>query len=154
MPQVSWRSLYEGGDYDAAAELLLRGDTQVANDPSTLMDAAEAVRFSNHPEASVLYLRRVLREHPHSPVAALAGFTLGRVLLERLGEPAEAAEAFAFVRSAQPRGSLAQDALAREVEALSKAGDSHNAFLRARLYIQLYPSGRRLRAVRLFGGLE
>jgi transmembrane sensor len=110
--------------------------------------------LSGHAEASVSYLRRVLREHGRSPVAPLAGFTLGRVLLERLGQPSEAAEAFALARSSAPNGSLAQDALAREVEAWSKAGKSHEAYQRAQLYVQTYPNGRRLRAVRLYGGLE
>jgi transmembrane sensor len=152
-PKVSWRSLCQSGDYDAAYRLLESG-TVVENEPAALMDAADAARLSNHPEASVAYLRRVLREHSRSPVAPLAGFTLGRVLLERLGQPSEAAEAFASARSIAPQGSLAQDALAREVEAWSKAGNSHEAYERAQLYVQLYPSGRRLRAVRLYGGLE
>ncbi|HET6333406.1 MAG TPA: FecR family protein [Polyangiales bacterium] len=152
-PKVSWRSLCQSGDYDAAYRML-EGGTVVENDPAALMDAADAARLSNHPDASVSYLRRVLREHSRSPVAPLAGFTLGRVLLERLGQPAEAAEAFALARSISPQGSLAQDALAREVEAWSKAGNSHEAYERAQLYVQLYPSGRRLRAVRLYGGLE
>lgn len=152
-PNVSWRSLCQSGDYDAAYRLLESG-TRVENDPAALMDAADAARLSNHPEASVAYLRRVLREHARSPVAPLAGFTLGRVLLERLGQPSEAAEAFSLARGIAPQGSLAQDALAREVEAWSKAGKSHEAYERAQLYVQLYPSGRRLRAVRLYGGLE
>jgi transmembrane sensor len=152
-PKVSWRSLCQSGDYDAAYRLLESG-TLVEHDPAALMDAADAARVSNHPEASVAYLRRVLREHSRSPVAPLAGFTLGRVLLERLGQPSEAAEAFALARNIAPQGSLAQDALAREVEAWSKAGNSHEAYERAQLYVQLYPSGRRLRAVRLYGGLE
>jgi transmembrane sensor len=152
-PKVSWRSLCQSGDYDAAYRMLASG-IEVENDPAALMDAADAARLSDHPEASVAYLRRVLREHSRSPVAPLAGFTLGRVLLERLGQPSEAAEAFALARSIAPQGSLAQDALAREVEAWSKAGNSHEAYERAQLYVQLYPSGRRLRAVRLYGGLE
>lgn len=152
-PKVSWRSLCQSGDYDAAYRMLESG-IEVENDPAALMDAADAARLSDHPEASVAYLRRVLRDHARSPVAPLAGFTLGRVLLERLGQPSEAAEAFALARSIAPQGSLAQDALAREVEAWSKAGNSHQAYERAQLYVQLYPSGRRLRAVRLYGGLE
>lgn len=150
---VSWRSLCQSGDYDAAYRLLENGAV-VDNAPAALMDAADAARLSGHAEASVSYLRRVLGDHARSPVAPLAGFTLGRVLLERLGQPSEAAEAFALARSSAPNGSLAQDALAREVEAWSKAGKSHEAYQRAQLYVQTYPNGRRLRAVRLYGGLE
>jgi transmembrane sensor len=118
------------------------------------MDAADAARLSGHPDASVTYLRKVLRNHRESPVAPLAAFTLGRVLLERLGQPSEAADAFATARSLAPEGSLAQDALAREVEAWSKAGHPHEAYERARLYVENYPRGRRLRAVQLYGGLR
>ncbi|MEY4578928.1 MAG: hypothetical protein RL701_3631 [Pseudomonadota bacterium] len=144
----------ETGDDEMAAQRPAQGDAEVANDPVALMAAADVARFSHRPQASVGYLCRVLREHAQSPVAALAGVTLGRVLLEQLGQPVEAAEAFALARTLQSTGALAQDALAREVEALSKAGQSYEAFLRAQLYIQLYPSGPRLRAVKLFGGLE
>jgi transmembrane sensor len=150
---IDWRSLYQSGDYAGAAQRLFEAGAEVANDPAVLMDAADVARLSEHPEASVGYLSRVLREYAASPVAPLAGFTLGRVLLERLGQPADAAEAFAFA-SSSARGSLAQDALAREVEAWSKAGRSHEAYERAQLYVRRYPSGWRLHAVRLYGGLE
>lgn len=148
-----WRGQLERGEYDVVAERLLRGDARIADEPATLMDAADALRFADQPEAAVDCLRRVLREHATSPVAPLAGFTLGRVLLERLGQPSEAAEAFALARSLKPDSSLAQDALASEVEAWSKAGRALDAFSRAQLYVQLYPAGRRLRAVRTLGGL-
>jgi transmembrane sensor len=150
---LSWRSLSQNGDYDAAYRSIEQG-ADVGNDPAELMDAADAARLSGHPLVAATYLRRVLSQHRGSPVAPLAAFTLGRVLLERLGQPSEAAESFASARALAPRGSLAQDALAREVEALSKAGDTHQAYLRARAYVQAYPDGRRLRAVQLYGGLE
>jgi transmembrane sensor len=127
---------------------------EVALDPDALLEAADAARLNQQPKAAVVYLRRLLREHTTSSVAPLAGFTLGRVLLESLGQPSEAAAAFALARRKAPQGSLAQDALAREVEALSKAGRSREAYERAQSYVQQYPTGRRLRAVRLFGGLE
>lgn len=148
-----WRGQSERGEYDAAAERLLRGDAKIIDEPAALMEAADALRFANQPLAAVDCLRRILRDHVTSPVAPLAGFTLGRVLLERLGQPSEAAEAFALARSLKPDGSLAQDALASEVEAWSKAGRALDAFQRARLYVQLYPKGRRVRAVRTLGGL-
>jgi transmembrane sensor len=152
-PRAVWRSLSQSGDYEGAYQLLAQG-TAVDDNSEALMDAADAARLSGHPDASVTYLRRVLRNHRESPVAPLAAFTLGRVLLERLGQPSEAADAFATARSLAPEGSLAQDALAREVEAWSKAGHPHEAYERARLYVENYPRGRRLRAVQLYGGLR
>jgi transmembrane sensor len=152
-PRAVWRSLSQSGDYEGAYQLLAQG-TAVEDNSEALMDAADAARLSGHPDASVLYLRKVLRNHRESPVAPLAAFTLGRVLLERLGQPSEAADAFAMARSLAPEGSLAQDALAREVEAWSKAGHPHEAYERARLYVASYPQGRRLRAVQIYGGLR
>ena len=151
-PRAAWRSLGQSGDYEGAYRLLAEG-TAVEDDSEALMDAADAARLSGHAEAAVTYLRKVLRDHRAAPVAPLAAFTLGRVLLERLGQPLEAADAFAVARTIAPQGSLAQDALAREVEAWSKAGHPDEAYQRARQYVQSYPEGRRLRAVQLYGGL-
>lgn len=153
LPRAGWRSLNQSGDYEAAYRLLARG-AAVANDPDALMEAADAARLSNHPEAAASYLRQVLDLHRASPVTPLAAFTLGRVLLERLGRPAEAAGAFATARALAPQGSLAQDALAREVEAWSKAGDAKEAYERSRLFMQRYPDSRRLRVVQLYGGVQ
>lgn len=151
-PRAAWRSLSQSGDYEGAYRLLQ--ETTVQDDDSgELLDAADAARLSGHPQVAVTYLRKVLDQHRDSPVAPLAAFTLGRVLLERLGQPSEAADAFATARHLAPTGSLAQDALAREVEAWSKAGRPDDAYRCAREYVDTYPKGRRLRAVQLYGGL-
>jgi transmembrane sensor len=150
----NWRSLSQSGDYEGAYRLLASDRNAVEDDSGALLDAADAARLSGHPDAALQYLRKVLDRHPDSPVAPLAAFTLGRVLLERLGQPLEAAEAFANARRLAPQGSLAQDALAREVEAWSKAGHPEEAYQRARTYVTKYPEGRRLRAVQLYGGLS
>jgi transmembrane sensor len=148
-----WRSLNRSGDYEGAYRLLEKG-APLDDDSEALMDAADAARLSNHPEVAETYLRKVLRDHRASPATPLAAFTLGRVLLERLGRPSEAAAAFATVRELAPQGSLAQDALAREVEAWSKAGHAQEAYQRARTFIERYPDSRRLRVVELYGGLR
>jgi transmembrane sensor len=148
-----WRSLTQSGQYDAAFALV-EGGGVVDDEPAALMDAADAARLSGHPQSAVKYLEQVVRDHRHSPVAPLAAFTLGRVYLDRLGQPDRAAEAFERARQLSPTGSLAQDALAREVEALSKGGNAERAYLRAQQYLRQYPKGRRVRAVQLYGGLE
>jgi transmembrane sensor len=152
-PRAAWRSLSQSGDYEGAYRLLLQ-ESSVEDDSGALLDAADAARLSGHPEAALRYLREVLDHHRDSPVSPLAAFTMGRILLERLGQPTEAAEAFAMARRLAPQGSLAQDALAREVEAWSKAGHPDEAYQRARQYVTSYPQGRRLHAVQLYGGLS
>jgi transmembrane sensor len=99
-------------------------------------------------------LERAFSLHAADPRAPLAAFTLGRVLLDDLGRPREAADAFARARTVSPSGPMAQDSLAREVEAWSRAGETAIARERAAEYVRLYPDGRRLRSVLRYGGLE
>jgi transmembrane sensor len=149
----SWRPLAERGQYDEAQKALRKaGPSAVRDDTADLLLAADAARLSGHPAEAVPYLERVVRGHSHDPRAGLAAFTLGRVLLDELGRPGEAVDAFAFVRSSG--GPLAEDALARQVEAVSRAGDVTRSRELALLYRRLYPNGRRTKAVSRFGGLD
>jgi transmembrane sensor len=150
-----WRTLVAAGQHSEAYELLVSSGARVPHsDPVALMEAADAARLSGHPEAATDYLDTVLRRHRKHALAPLAAFTLGRLLLDRLGQPREAAAAFARARELSPKGSLAEDALAREVEAWSKSGDAALARARADEYLGRYPQGRRIRAVKLYGGIE
>jgi transmembrane sensor len=153
MAASSWRPLAERGQYEEARRALRKaGPTAVRDDTADLLLAADAARLSGHPAEAVPYLERVLRGHGRDPRAGLAAFTLGRVLLDELGRPSEAVDAFALARSSG--GPLAEDALAREVEALSRAGDVTRSRDQALLYRRLYPNGRRAKAVSRFGGLD
>jgi len=152
-PVASWRRLAERGQYEEAQRALRKaGPGAVRDDTAELLLAADAARLSGHPAEAVPYLERVLRGHAHDPRAGLAAFTLGRVLLDELGRPSEADDAFALARSSG--GPLAEDALAREVEAVSRAGDVTRSRELALLYQRLYPNGRRAKAVSRFGGLD
>jgi transmembrane sensor len=151
----TWRATAAKGNYEAAyGELAAGGAGSVRDVPEELMLAADVSRWSRHPEAAVPYLERVVREHKSDPRSQLAAFTLGRVLLEELGRPREAASAFARARALDASGPLAGDALAREVEAWSRAGDSSQALVRAEEYLQRYPKGSHTASVRRFGRLE
>ncbi len=150
---LSWRPLAESGRYDEAHTALKKaGPNAVRDETADLLLAADAARLSGYPAEAVPYLERVLRAHSSDPRSSLAAFTLGRVLLDELGRPREAADAFARARKAG--GPLAEDALAREVEAASRAGDSTRSRELAREYQKLYPKGRRAKAVSKFGGLD
>jgi transmembrane sensor len=149
----SWRPLAERGQYDEARKALRRaGPGAVRDDTADLLLAADAARLSGHPAEAVPYLERVLRGKSHDPRAGLAAFTLGRVLLDELGRPREAIDAFALARASG--GPLAEDALAREVEAASRAGDVAQTRELALLYQKLYPNGRRAKAVSRFGNFD
>jgi hypothetical protein len=149
----SWRPLAERGQYSEAHDALRKaGPSAVRDDVADLMLAADAARLSGHPADAVPYLERVVSGHPSAPHSALAAFTLGRVFLDELHRPKQAMEAFARARAAG--GPLAEDALAREVEAASRAGDAAQSRDLALLYRRLYPNGRRAKAVSKFGGFD
>jgi transmembrane sensor len=151
----SWRTLAQEGDYRSAFTVMSEsGPSAVRDEPDDLLFAADVARLSGHPDLAVPKLERVLRAHSRDSRAPLAAFTLGRTLLDSLGRPREAAEVFAKARKLSPGGALAQDALAREVESWSRAGESALARTRALEYLKLYPDGRREKAVRFHGGLE
>jgi transmembrane sensor len=149
----TWRLLAERGQYREAYDSL-RGESQasVRDETHELLLAADTARLSGHSSEAVPYLRRVLAQHGNDPRSHLAAFTLGRVLLDELGRPAEAAAAFERARA--PRAPLAEDALARAIEAWARAGDAERAHALALEYQRSYPQGRRMRAVAKFGGLE
>ncbi len=149
----SWRPLAESGRYDEARSALKKaGPNAVRDETADLMLAADAARLGGYPAEAVPYLERVVRAHSSDPRSSLASFTLGRVLLDELGRPREAADAFARARAAG--GPLAEDALAREVEAASRVGETTKSRDLAREYRSLYPNGRRAKAVSRFGGLD
>ena len=151
----SWRALAKEGDHAEAYEALKKeGPNAVRDRAEDLMLAADVARLSGHAGEAVVYLRGVVSRHGGDPRAPLAAFTLGRVLLDELGRPSAASAAFADAQRLAPGGALAQDALAREIEALAKAGQTVAAHDRALQYVERYPSGRRIKAVRRYGGLE
>jgi transmembrane sensor len=149
--QPSWRVLAEKGEYkEAYARLNAEGAAAVRNDPDDLWLAADVARLGGAPARAVPFLERLVKSHAGDSRAPLAAFTLGRVF-DQLGRPREAAAAFAQARRT---GGLAEDALAKEVESWSRAGEPGLARERANEYIKRFPKGRRLKAVRSFGGLD
>jgi transmembrane sensor len=155
-PAKTWRNLAQGGAFDQAYTALRGegGSVAVSDNVNDLLLAADVARLSHHPDEAVEPLRQIVRLHEGDPRASLAAFTLGRVLLESLGRPREAADAFARVRQLAPGGELSGDALAREVEARAGAGDTDAARALAEQYLRDFPTGARARSVRRYGGLE
>jgi transmembrane sensor len=119
-----------------------------------LLLAADKARASGQAEKGGELLRRLLREHRDDARAPLAAFTLGRMLLMELARPREAAAAFAEARRLAPRGPFAEDALAREIEALSRAGLPGLARTSAEEYLRLYPDSRRAASVKVMSGIK
>jgi transmembrane sensor len=146
--------LAQRGEYQAAYAIMAETPSAVGSSADDLMLAADSARLSKHPDQAVIYLRRITREHRSDSRAPLAAFTLGRVLMSQLGRPAEAAEAFALVQKLAPGGALAEDALARQAEALSRAGQRDRARALASEYRTRYPSGKHLSSLQKLGALD
>jgi transmembrane sensor len=139
----TWREDARAGDYGKAyEELRAKGGEAVRDDADDLMLAADVARLSAHPDDAVQPLRGVCDRHSSDRRAPVAAFTLGRVLLDDLGRPKEAAAAFQRARVLWPAGPLAEDALAREADAWDRAGRPEGAREAARQYLERYPQGR------------
>ncbi len=139
----TWRDAAMKGEYGQAYdELAASGHEGVRDEAADLMLAADVARLSGHPEQATAPLRRLCDRHPGDRRAPVAAFTLGRVLLDDLGRPAEAAAAFERARLLWPRGPLAEDALAREADAWARAGHADRARAIAEQYLARYPAGR------------
>jgi len=150
----SWKELARAGKSSSAYRALQSAPASELNSAEALLLAADTARLAGHAPEAVPYLARVLRDFKADPSASLAAFSLGRVLMSSLGRPAEAAGYFERARALAREPSLAEDALAREVEALARAGQAERAHRRAEDYLRLYPSGQRTSAVKTFGGIE
>jgi transmembrane sensor len=125
-----WQDFARRGSYAEAYGLLGPGGVRRVNDMGSVEDlltVADVARLSGHPADAVPALRRIIMEHPADSSAPLAAFTLGRVELDALGHPAEAADAFArAIAMGVPQG-LLDDACARLVEARARANDMDGA---------------------------
>jgi len=119
---------------------------------SELLDQADARRRRGDVRGAETALRAALAAHGSDPQAALAAFTLGKLLLDMAGRPGEAATAFARCLSLSPPSALAEDALYRLAEAQARAGDSDAAAATARQYRARYPHGQHERELKRWVG--
>ena len=149
-----WRELARASRF-AEAYVALRPPAErgeaVLDTVDDLLLAADVARLSGHPAQALPWLEAVERDHGSDSRAVLASFTRGRILMG-LGRSAEAARRFEHVLTTEPRGSLAEDALARAALAYSAARDEASAAALAERYLASYPGGRWSRRVRAVAG--
>lgn len=151
-PETDWRTLAKNGEYRRALGRLEQDPTIVTNRVSDLLLAADVMRLCGKFEQAVSYLNKVVKRHGRDSRAKLAAFTLGRVYLDELGRPKAAANMFR--KAGSGKSPLAEEALAREVEAWSRAKAADRARETAIRYLTRYPNGDRVNAVQSFGGLD
>ncbi len=142
-PTADWRELKRAGKHARAYELLQpRGFRDVRDEPGDLLLASDVARLSHHPAEAAMLLRKLVAGHSRDPRAPSAAFTLGWVLFKDLGRPREAAAAFSRAEALAPSGNLAEDALARAIEAFYRAGDKSRARAELERYERTHPHGR------------
>ena len=148
-----FRSSAAQGEYAEAYALMTRSPSAVSGSAADLMLAADVARRAGHPGNATVYLERVVRQFPKSAQAPLASFTLGRIYMSS-GRTKEAEQAFARAGLYGDDSPLAEDALARQVEAAHRAGDQARARRLASKYLAKYPKGQRRAAVKRHGGIQ
>ena len=135
----------------SSAVLAARGRADFINVAARLADSDRA-RVAGRPEDAATILEQAIRDGGDDPQVTIAAFSLGRLQLEVLGRPGEAAESFArVVERGSPRA-LVEDAQARRVEALVRSGRRLEARRAAMIYEARWPNGRRLEQVRALVG--
>jgi len=142
-----WRELARGGhNREAFAALGAQGISRETRHrgAADLFVLADVARLSGHPADAVAPLERILRHFPRDPQAPLAALTLGRLELDDLQRPADAAAALNRALALDLPGSLREDVRARLVEAYDRAGDRPAARQAAAAYLHEFPNGRDL----------
>jgi transmembrane sensor len=109
---------------------------------------ADQLRAAGDSAGAADLLDAALSDDDHSPAAGLAAFTLGRLALDKLGQPERAAKAFARVIALGSPHGLLEDAYARRAEALIRAGDRDAAEAALGEYERAFPEARRAPALR------
>jgi transmembrane sensor len=142
-----WLAHAEQGKFkDAYTELGgagLRQEAQRTDSLERLLMLADVARLSGHPAEAVAPLERIVGHHAGRPEAALAAVTLGRLQLDQLGNPSEAARVLERALALGVPLGLREDVYARLVEANVRAGNGAAARAVSSRYEREFSNGRR-----------
>jgi tetratricopeptide (TPR) repeat protein len=138
-----WRALAARGDHAAAVSAFERADSGAldALDLGGLRTLADSARYAGRPELAERALAATRLRAAGTPAAHQAAFLLGRVAADLRGDDVRAARWFATYLEESPEGPLAEEALGRRVDSLSRAGLKPEAEAAAREYLRLHPDG-------------
>ena len=114
--------------------------------------AAQAALAANEPTRA-LALYRVLVQHG-GPASENAAYEIGKILRDRMGQPASAVAAWRRYRADHPNGLLRVEADVSIIETLVHAGDPSGALAEASDFVRNHPdSERRAEIARVAGDL-
>jgi TolA-binding protein len=130
-----------------------RPDAESPSDPDTatareLFDLANLARRSGDLAAAARAYELLLSKYPSDGRVGLAAFELGRLRLERLGNPAGAISALERAVAQAPSPGLREDATARLVQAYAAVGDFARCRRARDKYLAQYPGGVHVNAVK------
>jgi tetratricopeptide (TPR) repeat protein len=120
--------------------------------PAELPAAARAALAAGDPARALQIYRSVAQKT--GPAAENAAYEIGKVLNERMGQPAGAVAAWRRYRSDYPDGMLRVEADVSIVETLARSGETDDALTEAVDFLRRHPdSERRAEIARLAGDL-
>jgi hypothetical protein len=147
----AWEGLAEQGEYRRALKALDQvGGFEAAlasAGPDQLDRLAEVARGTGMHLRAIQALRLLLGRYPGHESAPEAALMLAG-LLEKYGDPVEAAEAYATYQRLRPNGEFAEDALGRQVDLALERKDVEQGRKLVEQYAKQFPKGRRLRQFR------
>lgn len=117
------------------------GGTSPVDDAKSLYEAANRARRAGDVTRAATLYRELLRKHPDDARAQVAALELGRLEMEKGGDPGAAESALETASSASPGSSVHEDALARLVEVYAQKGDMTACKKAKAQYLATYPKG-------------
>lgn len=134
----AWRALEQQGGFDAVFK---------SANADQLDALADVARGSGHQRQAMQALRQLVDRYTGHELAPLAAWRLGD-MLEKSGDGAGAAAAFATYQRLCPKCEFAEDALGRQVDLALAAKDLEHGRKLVEQYAKEFPKGRRLREFR------
>lgn len=152
-PVESWQALARASKFKLAfARATGKGfDAELRRvDIEDLLLLGDVARLSGHPVHAVRAYKSVRDRAAGTDSAANAAFSLGRVTFDQRDAYAEAAGWFETYLNERGDGPLAREALGRQMEAMSRAGDRAGTARVAEQYLRQYPEGPHAPLARTF----
>jgi transmembrane sensor len=140
----TWQTLARANKFkEAFRHVNERGfDAELARaDAEDLMLLGDVSRLSGNYGHALRAYQKVRSRAPGTEWAANAAFSMGRVYFDQRDAYGEAARWFGTYSNERSDGPLAREALGRQMEALSRAGDRAGADRAAEQYLRQYPKG-------------
>ncbi|HTV21225.1 MAG TPA: FecR domain-containing protein [Polyangiaceae bacterium] len=117
--------------------------------PRTLLARASDARLAGKPLEAAAALRELIRQYPRDERAGYAAFLLGRIELDALDDARAAVASFSFAVTHPGSGFFMEDAEARRIEALARAGQLTECARERDRFLSKYPNAARAASLRM-----